>query len=594
MNEPPKMTHIRLDDIPLLLGVLKQMGIAEHYQQEIGDHGLHQGLSGGWMLTVWLAFVLSQADHTKYKVEGWVERNQALLAALTGQPIQSSEFNDNRLTSLLTRLSQGERWENFEAALWQHSVEVYQLSEPSVGELDSAHVDSTTAYGYHEVQPEGLMQRGYSKDRRPELPQLKLMTVAIYPHGHLSATQVVSGNTADEGLYLPIIARVRKMTGKSGVLYAGDTKMAPLATRAETAYWGDYYLTVAPRRGEIGQLLPAWIEAALSGAQATTSLVNESEEEIGYGYEFRRSQSAQLELVPGGELIDFSWDERVQVIRTDSLAQTESAKLEKRLERAQAQLRALTPQPGRGRRQYRDQESFLAAVQEILERHQVGGLLRVGWEIKEQSETRYLGPGRGGQNRLKQTTARPRFCVTEVEGDQEAIAAACARLGWRVQLSNAPEKISLQTCVLHYRSNWRGERNYHRLKARPIGLDPLFVHNDDQIIGLTYLLTLAVRVETLIEYQVACGLKKENKQMKGLYSGLPQKATATPTAVAMLSAISRAEITLTQLEWHGETTIHVTPLPELLLDVLRYLHLPLELYTGQKPYSAFDISIFGK
>jgi transposase len=100
-----------------------------------------------------------------------------------------------------------------------------------------------------------------------------------------------------------------------------------------------------------------------------------------------------------------------------------------------------------------------------------------------------------------------------------------------------------------------------------------------QITGLTYLLTLAARVESVIEFQVARGLKEENKQMKGLYSGLPQKATPTPTAVAILAAIARSEITLTQMKWQGQTTFHLTPLPELLLEVLHYLNLGVSLYT---------------
>lgn len=70
------------------------------------------------------------------------------------------------------------------------------------------------------------MQRGHSKDHRPDPAQLKLMTVAFHPHGHLAATQVVSGNTADDGLYLPIIGRARAMIGHTGVLYSGDSKMA--------------------------------------------------------------------------------------------------------------------------------------------------------------------------------------------------------------------------------------------------------------------------------------------------------------------------------------------------------------------------------
>ena len=95
--------------------------------------------------------------------------------------------------------------------------------------------------------------------------------------------------------------------------------------------------------------------------------------------------------------------------------------------------------------------------------------------------------------------------VKSVKRDQKAIFEAGRRLGWRVQLSNAPEKVSLQTCVNHYRANWRVGRNYNRLKGEPIGIDPIFVRNDDQITGLTNLLTIAVRVESLIEAQVARG-----------------------------------------------------------------------------------------
>jgi len=69
------------------------------------------------------------------------------------------------------------------------------------------------------------MQHGYSKDHRPDLAQLKLMTVAVHPHGHWAATDVASGQTADDGLYLPIMRRAREMIGHTRVLYAGDEKM---------------------------------------------------------------------------------------------------------------------------------------------------------------------------------------------------------------------------------------------------------------------------------------------------------------------------------------------------------------------------------
>jgi transposase len=120
------------------------------------------------------------------------------------------------------------------------------------------------------------------------------------------------------------------------------------------------------------------------------------------------------------------------------------------------------------------------------------------------------------------------------------------------------------------------------------------VRNDDQIIGMTDLLTLAVRIESLIEVQVARGLQSEGKEIKGLYPGLPNKGTDHPTAVALLKAIDRKEITLTRAEFNGQTSIHLSPLPEWLPDVLRYLHLSPALYADLRNNSAFDISIFGK
>lgn len=594
MSEAPELTHIRVDDIPLLLGVLMQMGIPQIYNQVIGDHGLHTGLSGGWMMTIWIAFILSQADHTKYKVEAWVARHQQLLERVTGQVIVPSEFNDNRLSSLLSRLSQQARWERFEAALWQHSVRVYELAQPRVGELERAHVDSTTACGHHTPHEGGLMQRGHSKDHRPDLAQLKLMTIAVHPHGHLAATQVVSGNTADDGLYLPIIARGRAILGRTGMLYVGDSKMAAVQTRAEIARAGDYYLTVAPMIGETARDFPTWVEAALCGKQPTITLSNEEGKVIGRGYEFVRECTVELPIGQDGASEPFTFSERAQIVRSDALAAQQTATLDKRLENAAADLHKLTPEPGRGRRQYRDEASLRAAINETMEKHRVAGLLRVKWKVEEHSSQRFVGRGRGGAMRERREVVRRRYQITSVARDEKAIAARVERLAWRVQLSNAPTSISLNTSVAYYRENWRGERNYHRLKSEPIGIASIYVRNDDQIAGLTYLLTLAARVESVIDYQVACGLKEENKQMKGLYAGLPQKATATPTTVAMLSAISRAEITLTQLEWHGEKMTHMTPLPVLLLDVLHYLHLPESLYTGLKSNSAFDISIFGK
>ena len=425
------------------------------------------------------------------------------------------------------------------------------------------------------------------------------MTVAVHPHGHWAATDVVPGQTADDGLYLPIISRAREMIGHAGALYAGDKKMAALSTRAEIAGADDYYLTIAPLTGETAKALPGWVEAAVNGQQPTVELTNEAGEKIGCGYEFSRQCKIELPIGPGGALEEFTWTERVLVIRSESLLKSQAAGLAKRLSRGIEELRTLTPDPGRGRRQYRDEESLQEAVNQVIEKYRLDGLVEIEWQTEERREMRYVGRGRGGANRQQQEVITRRMRITSVRRKKAAIAAHCKRLGWQALLTNAPHTISLKQCVNHYRANWRGERNYHRFKSEPVGIDPIYVRNDDQIKGLTRLLTLAARAASIFEWQVERGLKSEEKTMKGLYAGQPQRATATPTAVAMLEAISREEITLTQIEFDGQTIWHLTPLPELLVDVLRYLHLPVTLYTGLgvKPAaenSVFDISIFGK
>lgn len=586
MNKMPELTQIRVDDIPLLVGILMQMKLAEIYDREIGDHGLHRGLSGGWLITIWLVFILSQGDHAKSKVAEWVERHAAVLQRLTGQPITAGEFNDTRLGRLLSWLSQADRWERFEAVLWRQSVMVYPLAEPSVGGLLSAMVDSTTAAGHHTLSDTGVMQRGYSKDHRPDLPQLKLMTAGLHPTGQWVATEVVNGNVADDELYTPLIARVRAIFGQVGLLYVGDCKMAALATRAELAGHGDYYLTVAPHTGEVASQLPDWIELALKDGQR----LQDGNQSLGIAWESSRICQARVPLGPRGGQQTLAWTERVQVIRSDALQAKQAQTLEHHLQRGEAALWALNQPRGRGHRRLTHWAEFEAAVQTILEAQGLQGLVVVTPQIEEQREQRLVGRGRRGPKRPTHEVVVQRFTVASVQRDPAAIAAHVERLGWRVQLTNAPLAISLKECVTHYRANWLGERNYHRLKDQPIGISPLFVRNDDQIIGLTHLLTLGVRVLSLIELQVQRGLQAEGVPLAGVYAGNPKQATDRPTALALLQAIARMEITLTRMTWPEQTLTHLTPLPLLLVQILNYLRLPTTLYTNLATQNSLNTS----
>jgi transposase len=348
--------------------------------------------------------------------------------------------------------------------------------------------------------------------------------------------------------------------------------MAALKTRATIAPAGDYYLTVAPLTGETARLLPDWIAAAVSGTQPTVRIAQSAGKVVGRGDEFERSSSAALPVGAEGAGVPVTWQERVQVFRSTAHASQQFPALTRRVAKAKAALLALTPKPKPGCRQWREEAHLEEAIRAIRKPHEVAGVLKVGWRVEPTVVARYPGRGRPTAASQPQKVRTRRCQITHVRRASVALAAKRQRLGWRVQLTKVPAVVSLQTCVRHYRGNWCGERNSHRLKSQPLGIDTLFVRKDDQIAGLTSLLTLAARVEAVIEFQVARGLKEEHTQMKGLYSGLPHKTTPTPTTVAIWAALARSEITLTQIAWQGQRAFHLSPLPELLSEGVALLN----------------------
>jgi transposase len=566
MDETLTLRHERVDDLPLILGMAQRIGLVAVLDRHLGRHGLQRGLSNGQLAVGWLAYILSQGDHRKSAVREWANGLAQTLGQLLGEPIRAVEFSDDRLGGVLRRLAGDAAWAAIERELWAATVAVYDLG------LGGVRLDSTTSYGFHQAGEGGLMRLGYSKDHRPDLPQLKLMAAAAEPSGHLIASDVVSGEQGDSVLYTPLIRRVRGILGRNGVLYAGDSKMAALATRAELAAAGDFYLMPLPRSGESAATVEAWLSAAVDGEQMA-AFVWDGPDLLGAGYELTRPLTAPVD----GRWV--GWTERVLVVRSAAYARSQAAGFDQRLAAAAAALTALTPEPGRGKRPLRSADALRAAITAVEDRYGVAGLFTVGWECRQTATTRYVGRGRGGPGRPTATTLSAYYRVTAVQPDEAAIAARRYRLGWRIYLTNTQTaQLSLTRAVVHYRGGWSPERDFHLLKDLPLGLSPLFVWKDDQIAGLTRLLTLALRLLTLLESRVRQALQQAQTKVAGLYEGQPARTTDRPSGKRVLSAFARAEITLTRVELGPVAYWHLSPLLPLHRQLLDYLSLPLSLY----------------
>jgi transposase len=123
-----------------------------------------------------------------------------------------------------------------------------------------------------------------------------------------------------------------------------------------------------------------------------------------------------------------------------------------------------------------------------------------------QAETkiRALTPARGrGKRQITAEAEKVRYQITDITRDEERIGDLKARFGWKAFVTNAPAtRLSLADAVLCYRHEYRIERIFNRLKSR-LHIAPMFVSREDQIQGLTYLLTLGVRVLTMRD--LPCG-----------------------------------------------------------------------------------------
>jgi len=503
-------------------------------------------------------------------MERYIKGMQNTLTGLTGQEIEPLDCRSDRLSCLLKYLSKPKYWQKIEEELNKKTIEVYKL------EVQTIRCDATTISGHNQLNSEGLIQFGHSKDD-PNLPQFKVMVGSLDPLGMLKATEVVSGEQADDVLYIPVIKSVDESLNQTNLLYVGDCFIRAFDIRLHIVGQSNHYLCPLPLTGQTAFDMETWIDDGVrKDLEYQLELIfrnNEKGEKtlIAGGYEFEREQSDRQD---GKEI---TWTERVLLIKSLVHAEQQSKGLEKRLETAIKKIKALTPEPGRGSLQITSKEQLNEAIEKVLTEQQVTGLVTVESEKQTESVIRYVGRGRGSKNRQQQVLEKVRYSILGVIRDDEQIAEVKERFGWKAFVTSATQaQLSLSQAVGTIRDEYRVERIFNRLKNR-LNIAPIFVKRNEQITGLTYLLTLGVRILTLLEFVVRRSLHQEAAQLPSLHLENHQKTTDKPTAERLLKAFSNLSLTIIKNR-AGEIRRHLTPLSDLQLEILTRLDIDKSLY----------------
>lgn len=560
----------RLDDIPLLLAQLQRMQVAAVLDQHFpADPHWAGDLTFGEVACVWLAQLVSTGDHRLSQLESWAGQRLELLSAHFGKPVRALDFHDDRLADLLDRLAAASTWASCEQELNAKLIRVYQLPTGRV------RVDTTTASTFAAAQKNetaaGLFQFGHSKDHRPDLAQVKVALAALDPLGMPLVTTVVPGNTADDPLYVPVIGQVQQSLGGKGLLFIGDCKMAAMQTRAFVAHGGDHYLcplsaTQMPQ-AQLQQLLePVWAGTkTLIPVYAPPEKPGGQSTLMASGFFTVLMQKSPLEK-NGQEVI---WLEQQMIVRSEAHAERQAVVLDGKLAKAQKALLALNERK-RGKRLL-DAVQLRNKAEQIVKQHGLAEFVSVQVET-----TNTLVP----QRKYKERSAGE-LVVAEhtlkVQVNQDALAAKKRLAGWRVYVTDAM-LLTLEAVVRAYRGQYGIEHDFARLKGKTLQLTPMYLQSEMRVQGLVYLLSIGLRLLSLIEYVVRRNLASGQEKLRGVYPGQAGRGTMSPSAELLLAAFRGLDLRI--IARKGKRHRNISPLKAVQKRILALMELPLSIYEG--------------
>jgi transposase len=561
-SESPHVHRVeRVDDIPVLLATLKRLQVDEILDRHFpSGHRWKGELTFGEVACVWISYMTSQGDHRLCGVQPWAQDHLRTLQACLGKTVRPLDFQDDRLADMLDHLALDDAWPDCEGDLNQHIVRVYDLP------TDLFRIDTTTANSYVKVIDElGYFQFGHSKDR-DDLPQIKVAMTTLDPLGMPVTTLVVPGNCADDPLYIPEIQKVQQAFGKGGKTFVCDCKAAALGTRAYLASTQDYYLCPLPETQVSAQERRALLQPVWDGRQPLEQVYRPAEEgetaeRVAEGFAVDVALQAKVD----GQLV--RWTERRWLVRSLAYAEGQHKQLDRRLQAAEEQLTGLNERK-QGKKRLTAVE-LQAAAAAIVTKQRVPDMLN----IHVRSSTQ--------RKKVRAYGERPARVLTEqkhrleVSRCDEVIDQAKQEMGWRVYGTNQLP-LSLTGVVWGYRGQNRLEGNWSRLKGQPLGLTPLYLQYEDRIVGLVLLLSLALRLLSVLEWTVRKKLQENKETLKGLYAGQPGRQAKRPSAELLLKAFEGISLVIVQA---GEqVTAHVTPLTALHKQLLVLWDLPRDLY----------------
>lgn len=573
----------RVDGIPVILYWLMKMRVQEIVDAVWHPHTNWKGLSYGQLAVLFLTYVLHRRTHRLSAMEDWVEKHRTVLVETTGWSIGPKDATDDRLGILLEALGEDEeKGADFQQQLGQHLIRAYELP------TDVARYDTSTFSVHHappegdkEEQDQGLLRFGHSKDRRPDLVQFKQGLGTLDPAGVPILTATLSGNQADDPLYVPAWREMAQTIGHQDFLYVTDCKGGALLTRATIDHEGGKYLVPLPQTGDIPDELYKLVSKPPVNPMPIylDDVLDEQGEprEVGQGFVIEKEMMAQLE-----DGTTHTWTEQWLVTQSTAHATRQQKSLQSRLDKVEEELCRMTV------KKEESAADFQSRAKRVLQKRKVADLITLQVEETITTKEQYIGRGRPGPNRPYQM-GEERKVHLHFQRNEAAVEQASTMAGWRIYVTNTTSaQLSLNQTTDYYRDQWLVERGYHRFKKGSLPALPLFVRLPARIKGLMLLLMVALQSLTLLEFVVRRELAERQETVAGLVPGNPKMETARPTAERILAQFTHLHLLVEETETQVKSCLIETLTP-LHCRLLALLQVPETIYdlTFNRPKSIF-------
>jgi len=562
----------RIDDIPLLYAQLKELSIQEIIDDSIIPHKNRTGISLGHVVSIWLCYLLSESDHRLSHVENWVAENLILLITLSEEKEMSSkDFTDDRLEQTLDYLSKASNWLSISNRLNEKSLEVYDIDKGKTIRLDAAPMQ-----GNHKIKESGLFQYGYSKHHDARLGMLKIMLACVdnelngfgYPLAHVT----VSGEKADDSLYIPVIEECEKTFSQTPMrkLYVGDSKMGSKENRSYiVTSQNDYLVPLSKLQLSQTERIEA-IKKVRPEDYYQVYKTNKENKKVLVAQGFEQISKVIYKNKTGEEQ---EWEERRVFVLSRSYSVAQQQGLENRIQRTTTRLQELFISK-QGKQVPKSKEEAEQITSKLLKEQGLGKLLAV--EIIETYETKKI---RAYKDRPAREEHWSTFQV-KITPNKTAINNRKKELGWQVYGTTVKkEELDFEKIVWKYRNQNRVESRFNDLRNKVVPLMPIFLKKDNRVEALINVLMICLKVCAVMEFKVAQQLRKNQDKLDNIFEGNPKRSTETPTAKRLLKQFKGVSIAVIKKTENRVPEILRTDLKSTQLKIIALLGFDSTIFT---------------